>query len=175
MQPQFILTDLEIAAINAVHAEFPNSQSKGCHFYLAQNIYRKIQTSGLAIQYNTDENFSLLIRHIPALAFLSPDNIPTAFDELKNNMPIEANVIMEWFETYYVHGKIRRITRSGNIVRSIPMFPPSLWSVTDNIEYELPCTQNSVEAWHQRWEILVGGAHVSIQNYRGDSKRTKSS
>ena len=69
---------------------------------------------------------------------------------------------MEWFETYYVYGRIRRVTRSENIVRSTPMFPPSLWTVTDNIEYEFPRTQNSVEAWHRRWEILVGGAHVSI-------------
>ena len=43
LQPQFILTDFEIATINAIHAEFPDSQNKGCHFHLVQNIYCKIQ------------------------------------------------------------------------------------------------------------------------------------
>ena len=56
-------------------------------------------------------------------------------------MPEEANGIIEWFEIYYIHGNIRRITRSGNVIRSDPLFPPSLWSVT---------------------EVLVGGTHVGI-------------
>ncbi|CAG8710627.1 12864_t:CDS:2 [Funneliformis caledonium] len=43
-----------------------------------------------------------------------------------------------------------------------PMFPPSLWSVTNNIEYAFPRTQNSVEGWHRRWETLIGRAHVDI-------------
>ena len=62
---------------------------------MAQNIYRKVQSFGLTTQYGTDENFSLLIRHIPALAFLPPNEIPIAFDELKINMPTEANGIMK--------------------------------------------------------------------------------
>ncbi|CAG8473586.1 14218_t:CDS:2, partial [Funneliformis caledonium] len=44
---------------------------------------------------------------------------------------------------------------------SEPLFPPLLWSVTDNIEYSFPRTQNNVEVWHRRWEILVGRAHAS--------------
>ena len=159
LQPQYVLTDFEIAAINAVKTEFPEVQNKGCHFHLAQNVYRKVQSEGLTVQYGTDENFSLLIRHIPALAFFPPDDIPIAFDELKTNMPVEANGIMEWFEEYYVRGRARRASRNR---RSLPLFPPSLWSVTDNIGNELPRTQNSVEAWHRRWEILVGGTHVSV-------------
>src|SRR5436190_16314831 len=107
LQPHFVLTDFEIAAINAIKAEFQNIQNKGCHFHLSQNIYRKIQSFGLATQYGTDETFSLLIRHIPALAFFPPDDIPMAFDELKANMPEEANEIMGWFEEYYIRGRIR--------------------------------------------------------------------
>jgi hypothetical protein len=154
LQPRYILTDFEKAAINAIQAEFQNIQNKGCHFHLAQNVYRKVQHCGLVTRYGTDENFSLLIRHIPALAFLPPNEIPEAFNELKVNMPREANEIMEWFENYYVHGKVRRrLRRSGNVVRESPLFPPSLWSVVDNIEYTFPRTQNSVEAWHRRWEV----------------------
>ena len=77
LQPQFILTDFEQAAINAANTKFPSTQNKGCLFHLAQSVYRKIQTSGLAVRYGTDENFSLLIRQIPDLAgfvLVDPDN-----------------------------------------------------------------------------------------------------
>ena len=107
------------------------------------------------MRYNTDEHFSLLIRQIPALAFLPPDNIPAAFDQLRNNIPPEADDIVHWFEDTYVHGRRRRALRNGNIVRHPPLFPPAFWSVADNMEYALPRMQNSVEAWHQRWDTLV--------------------
>jgi MULE transposase domain/FLYWCH zinc finger domain len=162
LQPQFVLTDFEQAAINATSREFQGVQNKGCFFHLAQSIYRRIQTSGLSVQYGTDENFSLLIRHIPALAFLPPNDIPAAFDELKGHIPPEANEIVEWFENNYVHGRIRRTLRDDNVIRASPLFPPVFWSVIDNIEYAFPRTQNSVEAWHRRWETLVGVAHLGV-------------
>ena len=162
LQPQFIITDFEIAAIKAIHAEFHEVQNKGCHFHLCQNIYRKVQAFGLTTQYGNDENFSLLIQHISALAFIPYDNISAVFDELRTIMPEEACSIMDWFEIYYVHGKVRRTLRNGNVVRSAPLFPPSLWSVSNNIEYAFPQTQNSVEAWHRRLEVLIGNAHVGV-------------
>jgi hypothetical protein len=61
LQPQFIITDFEMAAINAIRAEFQGVQNKGCRFHLSQNIYHKVQEFGLAAQYRSDENFSLLI------------------------------------------------------------------------------------------------------------------
>ncbi|CAH1769656.1 3581_t:CDS:2, partial [Entrophospora sp. SA101] len=57
LRPQFILTDFEQAAINAVRREFQGVQNKGCLFHLAQSIYRKVQASELSVQYGTDENF----------------------------------------------------------------------------------------------------------------------
>jgi len=47
LQPQFIITDFEIATIKAIRAEFHEVQNKGCHFHLCQNIYRKVQAFGL--------------------------------------------------------------------------------------------------------------------------------
>ncbi|CAG8456139.1 4082_t:CDS:2, partial [Dentiscutata heterogama] len=55
-----------------------------CHFHLAQSVYRRIQVFGLATHYGTDKDFSILMRHIPALAFLPHSEIPAMFDELKN-------------------------------------------------------------------------------------------
>lgn len=103
-----------------------------------------------------------MVRHIPALAFLPANEIPAAFDILKNNMRDEAAGLMQWFETYYVHGRVRRTMRNGNVLRNNPLFPPDLWSITDNIDHALPRTQNTVEAWHRRWDELLGNTHVGI-------------
>ena len=120
-----------------------------------------MQASGLSAQYGTDENFSLKIRHIPALAFLPPNDIPGAFDQLKDHLPAEASGIIQWFEEYYVRGRIRCTLRDGNVIRASPLFP-DFWSVINNIEYALPRTQNFVEVWHRRWGTLVITSHLGI-------------
>lgn len=155
LKPEFVLTDFERAAINAVKSEFPLAQSKSCHFHLVQSVYKQIQTNNLTSKYGNDQNFSLLIRHIPALAFLSPVEIPAAFDELKNFMLKDAESIIKWFGDNYVSGRQRKILKNGEIQRWPPIYPPEMWSVFENRYLALPQTQNKVEAWHRRWKTLV--------------------
>jgi hypothetical protein len=150
LQPSIILTDFELASIKASHQVFPNVENNGCFFHLCQSGWRKIQACGLATRYSDDEQFSLMLRHLFALAFLPPQEIPEAFDILKLEIPPEANEVVQWFEENYVHGKIRRRLRNENVVRSAPLFPPQLWSVYNLNEMEIPRTQNNVEAWHRR-------------------------
>ncbi|KAM0736966.1 hypothetical protein ACS0PU_000059 [Formica fusca] len=113
LKPDFVLTDFEKAAINAVNFEFPSAQSKGWHFHLAQSVYRQIQRNNLTSKYGNDQNLNLLIRHFLALAFLSPLEIPVAFDELKELLPEEAEPIIKWFDDNYVRGRHRRTLRNG--------------------------------------------------------------
>ncbi|CAF4247052.1 unnamed protein product [Rotaria sp. Silwood2] len=138
LKPDFVLTDFEKGSINAVKFEYPSAQSKGCHFHLGH----------------------LLIRHSPALAFLSPLEIPDAFDELKVILPSDAEPIIQWFENNYAHRRIKRILRNGRVQRHNPLYPPEMWSVFDNIEFVFRRTQNKVEAWHRRWKTLIARAHV---------------
>lgn len=162
LNPAFILTDFEIGSISALRSQFPGAQNKGCHFHLGQSVYRQVQAAGLAQIYGNDEKFSLLIRHIPALAFLNPIEIPDAFEEIKDLLPSDAEPVIRWFEDNYVHGKIRRLMRNGLVQRHNPLFPPSMWSVFNNKEFGFPRTQNKVEGWHRRWEILIARSHVGI-------------
>jgi hypothetical protein len=162
LQPPIILTDFELASINASRHVFPNVENKGCFFHLGQSGWRKIQSCRLATRYGYDEQFSLMLRHLFALAFLPPQEIPDAFDILKLEMPPEANEVVQWFEDNYVHGKIRWHLRNETVIRSAPLFPPQLWSVYDSNEMGIPRTQNNIEAWHRRWEILVGQSHVGV-------------
>ena len=57
--------------------------------------------------------------------------------------------------------KDRRL-RNETVIRSAPLFPPQLWSVYNSNEMGIPRTQNNVEAWHRRWEILVGQSHIGV-------------
>jgi len=126
LQPLIILTDFEKAAINAMRSEFPNVTNKRCFFHLGQNGWRKIQRCGLASRYGNDEHFSIMLRQLFALAFLPSHEIPVAFDLLKQEIPLEANEIVQWFEENYVYGRVRRQLRNGTIIRASPLFPSQL-------------------------------------------------
>ena len=162
LNPDFVLTDFEKGSINAVKSEFPGAQNKGCHFHLGQSVYRQVRGAGLARLYGNDEKFSLLIRHIPALAFLSPLEIPDTFDEVKALLPSDAEPIIQWFENNYVLGRIKRTLRNGTVQRHNPFYSPSMWSFFDNMEFAFPRTQHNVEAWHRHWETLIARSHVGI-------------
>src|SRR5581483_1453344 len=71
LQPTIILTDFELASINASHHVFPNVENRGCFFHLGQSGWRKIQSCGLATRYDSDEQFSLMLRHLFVLAFFT--------------------------------------------------------------------------------------------------------
>ena len=162
LQLSIILTDFELASINASHHIFPNVENKGCFFHLGQSGWRKIQSCRLATRYGNNEEFSLMLRHLFALAFLPPQEIPEAFDILKLEMPPEANEVVQWFEDNYVHGRIHRHLQNETVIRSASLFSSQLWSVYNSNEIEIPKTQNNVKAWHRRWEILVGQSHVGV-------------
>uniref|UniRef100_A0A5S6Q519 Uncharacterized protein n=1 Tax=Trichuris muris TaxID=70415 RepID=A0A5S6Q519_TRIMR len=103
----------------------------------------KVQSSGLVKRCNNNDDFKLSIRCLYALAFLGEDEIPEGFDALMARVPEAARGLMEWFE-------------------KVCAIPPHLWSVRECVVDALPRTQNNVEAWHRRWENLVGSAHVGV-------------
>ncbi|CAG8686744.1 2834_t:CDS:2, partial [Dentiscutata heterogama] len=82
-----IITDFEQSVINTIQIKFSNSVHKSCFFHICQNFWRKIQVEGLAIEYGNNESFSLRLRYLVALAFLSYSEIPAAFDTIKPLMP----------------------------------------------------------------------------------------
>ncbi|CAG8745722.1 17224_t:CDS:1, partial [Dentiscutata heterogama] len=85
-----------------------------------------------------------------------------AFEILKARMPSEASDLILWFENNYIGGVRSSSQNEDIVVRSLPLFSPRLWSVYELIELGIPRTQNNVEAWHNRWNTLVGKKHVSI-------------
>ncbi|CAG8495507.1 16301_t:CDS:2 [Dentiscutata heterogama] len=109
-------------------------------------LARKIQENKLSIQYGKDENFSIKLRSLFALAFLLSNEISAAFDALKEEMPTETKDIVQWLENNYIYGKKIRQMHNGNISSAPPLYPPQMWSVHNSMELGIPQTQNIVEA-----------------------------
>lgn len=136
---QIILADFEVAAMNAVKCLFRETLKKGCFFYLTKNVwivliaYTCFHTSlaGLIQKYIQDTEFANKIRHLPALAYLSPEEIPAAFRLLEENvLPKKAEKVTEWFRKYYVEGPFKlKQTGHLSIQKIPPEFPPQLWSL----------------------------------------------
>ena len=105
--PSSIMMDYEKAAMNAVAQIYPNAHIQGCLYHLSQNIYRKVQSLGLQEKYQSDSDFSLLMRMIPALAFVPLVKVVEVFEELQEAMPEEGLPVLDYFEDAYI-GRKRR-------------------------------------------------------------------
>lgn len=57
-----------------------------------------------------NDNFSVRMDNLPALAFLSADNILETLNKLKLHLPEEVSEVADWFENNYVQSKLRRHT-----------------------------------------------------------------
>jgi hypothetical protein len=169
--PPMVITDFEQAMMHAVKKEFPSTSIFNCFFHLAQCVWRKTASLGLSPYYGNDADFAILVRSLPALAFLHPDAIPDAFAKLKAAFPTapptEYNVdaasigkLLIYFEENYVLGREKQYTCSNQ--RHAPTFPPSQWSVYERVNNNFPRTQNIVESWHCRMGNLVGISHVGV-------------
>lgn len=174
LAPLFVITDFERSAINALMSTFPETRHQGCFFHLGQNLWRKIQLFGLSGQYELDKDFQLKMKQLQALAFLPADKIPDAFNQLKDLMPANAAAVIKYFEETYVLGRLREQTWWP--IRSPPMFPPEMWSVYESTDHGLLWTQNQLEGWHQRWNVLLDhrkyGVYKVIGHFIKEQKTT---
>ena len=67
MSPAEVLTDFELATIQAIELAFPSTEVKGCFFHFAQALNRKISKLGLQVAYREDATFSRFVRQTVAL------------------------------------------------------------------------------------------------------------
>ncbi|CAG8573554.1 10071_t:CDS:2, partial [Gigaspora margarita] len=107
LSPPVIITDFEQLVINAVRFRFPNFIHKA---------------EGLAIEYGSNEAFSFKLRHLAALAFLPPLEIPAAFNTIKPTMPSNTTEIINYFENIYVYGRIRQQLQNGVVTQPTFIF-----------------------------------------------------
>lgn len=161
LQPEKVLTDFETAAINAFRKKIPSASTSGCFFHLSQCVIRKIASVGLKARYENDRDFSVLMKCLPALAFVPEDDVITVFEELVLTLPQEPEVeeVVAYFESNYIRG----MQIGGR--RRDPRFPIKLWNHFEDAEECAPKTTNCCEGFHNALKSVYMCAHPTMWKF----------
>lgn len=140
LQPNFkpndFMLDFEKAAMLSINGIFKEATVHGCFFHFSQNVWRRIQNVGLQTVYAEDEDFAFNLRLLVALAFLPPNDIVNAFEELlttdffNEDVDSEYSAEIQNLVTYFQSTYVFAIDRRGR--RKNPLYPVELWSVHAN-------------------------------------------
>ncbi|KAB0801401.1 hypothetical protein PPYR_01533 [Photinus pyralis] len=168
-QPQTIMTDFEVAMINAIRIEFPQTIHRGCFFHLCQSIFRHIQENGLKREYERNPEVALTLKLLPALAFVPPQDVIPAFEDIceQNIFSPELQVIVDYFEDTWIGRPQRRGRRP-------PHFAINMWNCFDAVQHGLPKTNNAVEGWHRAFQMQLCADHPNIWKFISALKREQS-
>lgn len=131
INPTDVMTDFEMAVINAVRTNFPLAEHHGCLFHFSQSVWRHIQSVGLQTVYNEDAEFAFQLRLLIALAFLPSGAIVDAYKELVSTEFFdggnEHKEAIEDLLTYFQKTYVFAFDRRGK--ETPPLYPPEFWSV----------------------------------------------
>ena len=157
--PDYLLVDFERGSINAFKEVWPMTHVKGCFFHLSQSVYRKVQELGLTTIYTHSTEVALTIRMLPALAYLPPEIVLSAFQILESQFTPEIVALYKYFQTTYVGYN----DQFG--MYTPPLFPISMWNNFHLVAYGIPTTTNSVEAWHRAFSVTVACYHPTFWKF----------
>ena len=116
------------------------------------------QDLGLKTNYEQDPAFAHHVNKIAALAFIEPDHVGDAFENLCSSLPQILQPLLDYFEDTYVG----RRQRQG---RSKPMFEIELWNMHQRTTDQLMRTNNSAEAWHRRLSSVIQSQHPTLWSF----------
>jgi hypothetical protein len=167
-EPDFILTDFEIAAMDAFRVTYPNSTVTGCYFHLCQSVLRKTQELGLRPLYDTDDEVRGMIRCLPSLAHVPVEDVLDAFEEVATAMPQHQGMdeLLTYFEHTYIRG--RRLPGRGHNYRPA-LFPPASWNKRESATEGIARTTNICEGWHSSLQSLLLCNHPSMWTFLMES------
>ena len=157
LNPDSIMLDFELAAINAISSVFPNASIKGCYFHFSKAIYKHIKGTPAEALYKNNEEARILLKCLLSMAFVPEADVIEVFEELQDScdkFPDLIDVITYFEETY-----IGRLYRRRRLP---PRYAISLRNMNERTLCELPRTNNAVEGWHRAFQTSVGASHPSI-------------
>src|SRR6218665_2067729 len=158
-QPSTVMMDYEQAAMNSVAVSFTGVQIQCCFYHLSQSLYRKVQALGFQQRYQEEEDFSISVRMIPALAFVPIHDVVRVFEALQEATS-DADILqlLDFFEDTYL-GRSRRRGRAS------PLFSHEIWSVHNRVVNDLPRTNNNVEGWNRKMQSAVAAHHPNLWRF----------
>ena len=140
--------DFEIAAIQAIHAEFPNAEGKGCFYHYSQAIWRKTHNLRLAVLYKEYPQVQQWIRRTAGLALLPADQVQNAWLEVMGATPVVPRA--EDFNDYLVVNWVDA------------RFPLQMWNHHNTMD---PRTNNNLEGFHTRLNRNLPHNHPNIYRF----------
>ncbi|KAK7479733.1 hypothetical protein BaRGS_00029009, partial [Batillaria attramentaria] len=158
LNPETITIDFERAALNSISEHFPTTAVHGCFFHFGQCLWRNLQSLGLQDWYLEPEN-SLLIKTIQALAFVPPDDVIEAFQQLMDSLDADTDETLLDFLAYFESTWLGIVQRGR---RRRPKFDVAMWNVYNRVEDNLPRTNNSVEGWHRAFDQQMSVTHPTL-------------
>ena len=160
LSPLTVMIDFEMAALQSLQHHFPEAEIQGCLFILVSAVWRNVQRLGLQGWYKDDANNALIIKSFQALAFVPPNRVAEAFQELMGSLDDETDELLSDFLSYFEATGICVVQRGR---RHRPLFAISLWNVNSRVEQDLPRTNNSIEGWHHSFDLRVAITHPTIR------------
>lgn len=158
--PQIIMSDFELAFINAARDIFPNSEVKGCLFHYTSSIWKMAVVKGLKQQYTNDQQVRDVVQRLLALPFIPINDVNDVFDQIVDSIEDSDNaVILDYLCTYVERTYVRG--RRGNSAR----FPPNIWSTYDLVMNRYQRSTNSVEGWHSKFQKVIVSHHSGIWKF----------
>ena len=100
------MLDFERAAINAMAQYYPAAELQGCFFHFGQAIWRHIQSFRLQQRYQNEEEFTVIVKQLQALAFAPPiDFVPCyeeLIDSLSDQLIADLSDFLQYFEKTWI-------------------------------------------------------------------------
>ena len=165
-RPEKFLLVFEQAAIQAFQKSFTETKLSGCFFHLSQSFMRKIAVLGLKKDYETNHEFVLALKILPALAFEKEEEMGKSYDKIVEEIQIVCDCTIKYSE------KIAKVDEfcfyfGSNYIKSLvpnreALFPPSLWNQRDAASSGLARTTNAVEGWQCGIQSYFSGLNPSI-------------
>ena len=132
----------------------------GCFYHLSQNLYRKVQASGLQQLYTEDQQVASAVRMMAALAFVPVNHVVRCFETLQDDLPTPD--VLQPVVDYMEDNCIGRPQRRG---RRAPKFPLALWNVHEQVVQDVPRTNNAAEGFHRHMQASIQAFHPNIWTF----------
>jgi hypothetical protein len=132
LDPKYIMTDFEMAAINSFKENFPGIMSKGCLFHFVLSLMKKMNNLGLKSHYQNDENVANWFKMVCCLSLIPIDEVNDFFLKILAIRPNIQNTekLMDYFVGTYFEGS----------------FDLAMWNHFDT--KDTPRTNNNLEGYN---------------------------
>lgn len=141
--PKLITCDFELALINAIKHEFPETQLICCYFHLKKAIERKLTKYKIS-----DDNCRIILSKIELITVVPIEEIHMALQFLQTLLVFQPELAS--FFNYFNSTWLNR-------------FNPSLWSLSSVNSYELAGrTNNALERYNRRIGEHFSNAHPNL-------------